>query len=284
MELLRDAAVEHSHGTIVPHSIECDIAGRGYVYLSFSVSSLRDTQQNTPIGTVLVVEDRTELERQKAKVSEIRRIFGRYVHPTVVKRLIEDPTAINLGGETKEISVISADIRGYTSMSERMSSSEVMTILNNYLDIMVKEIWDEGGTITGFWGDELLAIFNAPLGQEDHALRAVRAAWKMRQAVLGYQRTQPHDVRVTFGFGVNTDEAMVGNIGSRERIQNYTAIGDAVNVAARLQKKAQDNDIWLNHTTFTRVRQYARVVKLPPVEVKNKAQPLDVWCLTGLLS
>lgn len=284
VELLRDAGVEHNHGTIVPYSIECDIPNRGHVYLSFSASSLRDTQHNTPIGTVLVVEDRTELERQKAKVNEIRRIFGRFVHPNVVKRLIEDPMALNLGGETKEISVISADLRSFTSMSERMSSQEVMTILNNYLDRMVEEIWNEGGTITGFWGDELLAIFNAPLGQEDHALRAVRAAWKMRQAVLEYQRTQSHDFPVAFGFGVNTGEAMVGNIGSRERIQNYTAIGDAVNIAARLQKKAQDNDIWLNHTTFTRVRQYVRVVKLPPIEVKNKAQPLDVWCLTGWIA
>ncbi len=284
VELLQNATVEHSHGTIVPYSVECDIAERGHVYLSFSVSSLRDTQQNTPIGTVLVVEDRTELERQKAKVSEIRRIFGRFVHPNVVQRLIEDPMALNLGGETKEISVISADVRSFTSMSEQMSSQEVMTILNNYLDRMVKEIWDEGGTITGFWGDELLAIFNAPLRQEDHALRAVRAAWKMRQAVLEYQRTQPLDIPFSFGFGVNTGEAMVGNIGSRERIQNYTAIGDAVNVAARLQKKAQDNDIWLNHTTFTSVRQYVRVVKLPPIGVKNKAQPLDVWRLTGWIS
>ena len=83
---------------------------------------------------------------------------------------------------------------------------------------------------------------------------------------------------------MNTGLATVGNVGSQNRIQNYTAIGDAVNIAARLQKKAQDNNIWLNHTTFTRVRQYARVVKLPPIEVKNKAQPLDVWCLTGWLS
>ena len=284
VEFLSNATVEQGHDTIVPRPIECDIEGRGHVHLSFAVSSLRDTQQNTPIGTVLVVEDRTELERQRAKVGEIRRIFGRFVHPNVVSRLIEDPMALNLGGETKEISVISADVRSFTSMSERMSSQEVMTILNNYLDRMVKEIWDEGGTITGFWGDELLAIFNAPLGQEDHALRAVRAAWKMRQAVLDYQRSQPLAIPMTFGFGVNTGEAMVGNIGSKERIQNYTAIGDAVNIAARLQKKAEDNNIWLNHTTFTLVRQYVRVVKLPPLEVKNKAQPLDVWCLTGWVS
>jgi class 3 adenylate cyclase/PAS domain-containing protein len=284
VEMLSNATVEQTQDTIVPRPIECDIAGRGHVYLSISVSSLRDTQQNSPIGTVLVVEDRTELERQRAKVSEIRNIFGRFVHPNVVSRLIEDPMALNLGGEIKEISVISADVRGFTSMSERMSSQEVMTVLNNYLDRMVKEIWDEGGTITGFWGDELLAIFNAPLQQEDHALRAVRAVWKMRQAVLDYQRMQPNGIPISFGFGVNTGEAMVGNIGSRERIQNYTAIGDAVNVAARLQKKAEDNNIWLNHTTFTRVRQLVRVEKLPPVGVKNKAQPLDVWCLTGWVS
>ena len=125
------------------------------------------------------------------------------------------------------------------------------------------------------------AIFNAPLSQEDHALRAVRAAWKIRLAVLEHQRTQPQDIPVAFGFGVNTGEAMVGNIGSRERMQNYTAIGDVVNVSARLESNASDNNILLNHSTFTRVRQHIRVTKLPPLTVKNKTEPLDVWCLVG---
>jgi adenylate cyclase len=126
-----------------------------------------------------------------------------------------------------------------------------------------------------------MAIFNAPLTQEDHALRAVRAAWKMRLEVLEYQRMQPQDIPLAFGFGVNTGEAMVGNIGSKERIQNYTAIGDTVNVASRIQSAATDNDIFLHHSTFTRVRQAARVTKLPPLTVKNKTEPLDVWCLVG---
>jgi adenylate cyclase len=280
IELLQNTHVQHSHGTIVPDAVECEIPGRGRVNLTLYISSLRDAQ-NAPIGMALVIDDRTDLKRAEAKAKDIRRIFGRFVHPNVVHQLIENPNALNLGGETKEISVISADIRGFTSLSERTSSKEVMNLLNTYLEILVKEIWDEEGTVTGFWGDALMAIFNAPLPQEDYVLRAVRAAWKMRMAVLEYQRTQPQDSLFSFGFGVNTGEAMVGNIGSRDRIQNYTAIGDVVNVAARLQGEAKDNNILLNHSTFTRVRQHVRVTKLPPLFVKNKTEPLDVWCLVG---
>src|SRR5207302_3840062 len=122
---------------------------------------------------------------------------------------------------------------------------------------------------------------NGPLPQADHGLRARRAPWRMRRSIVDYDRTQPRDSQYSFGIGVNTGEAMVGNIGSRERIQNYTAIGDVVNVAARLQQEAKDNNIMLNHATFTRVRQHVRVTKLPPLTVKNKAEPLDVWCLVG---
>ena len=282
IELLQNAHVQHQHGTIVPNAIDCEIPGRGKVNLTLHVSALRDAE-NTPIGMALVIDDRTELKRAEAKAKDFSRIFGRYVHPNVVQQLIENPNALNLGGEIKEISVISADFRGFTSLSERKSSKEVMNVLNTYLEILVKEIWDEGGTVTEFGGDTLMAIFNAPLPQEDHVLRAVRAAWRMRLAILEYQRTQPQETLFSFGIGVNTGEAMVGNIGSRDRIQNYTAIGDVVNVAARLQAEAKDNNIVLNHSTFIRVRQHVRVTKLPPLAMKNKAEPLDVWCLVGWL-
>ncbi len=281
IELLQNAGIQHIHGTIVPDTVECEITGRGKVNLTFYVSSLRESPQTAPIGMALVIDDRTELKRAEAKAKDIRRIFGRFVHPNVVQQLIENPNALNLGGETKEISVIAADFRGFTSLSEHKTSKEVMTLLNTYLEIMVKEIWDEEGTVTGFWGDALMAIFNAPLPQNDHVMRAVRAAWKMRMAILEYQRTKPQDSLYSFGIGVNTGEAMVGNIGSRDRIQNYTAIGDVVNVAARLQQEAKDNNIMLNHSTFARVRQHVRVTKLPPLKVKNKTEPLDVWCLIG---
>lgn len=284
IEILQLAMLQHAHGTIVPSSKDCDIPGRGLVNMTIYATSLRDAQnQNAHIGMAVVLDDRTALKRSEAEIRNIRRIFGRYVHPNVVQQLIEDPKALNLGGEIKEISVISADIRGFTSLSERMASRAVMNLLNTYFEIMVKEIWDEEGTVTGFWGDALMAIFNAPLKQEDHVLRAVRAAWKMRMAVLAYQQSQPQDSLISFGIGVNTGEAMVGNIGSQERMQNYTAIGDVVNVASRLQAKASDNNILLNHSTFTRVRRHVEVEKLPTLYVKNKTEPLDVWRLKKLL-
>ena len=279
---LQMAQLAHDHGTIVPYSIDCEISGRGTVNLNIYVSSLRDNQQD-PIGMAVVVDDRTELKRSEAEVKQIRRIFGRYVHPNVVKQLIEDPKALNLGGETKEITVIFADIRGYTSLSEKTSPEDVMHMLNSYLEIMVKEIWEEEGTLTSFIGDALMAIFNAPLPQEDHALRAVRAAWKMRLAVQDYQRKHPQENPISFGFGVNTGQGVVGNLGSKNYIQNYTAIGDVVNVASRLQSNASNNDILLNHSTFTRVRKHVNVSKMPSFTVKNRTEPLDVWLLKGMV-
>jgi len=282
VELLYNADTHHEHGTTVPNSVDCEIPGReGLINLNLYVTSLRDTE-GAHIGMALVIDDRTDLKRSEARVKQIRRIFEQYVHPNVVQQLIRDPMALNLGGETREISVVFADIRGYTRLSESIAPEKVMNLLNNYLEIMVKEVWDEEGTLTAFMGDALMAIFNAPLSQEDHAIRAIRAAWKMRMAVLNYQRSQPQGLPISFGFGVNTDQATIGNIGSQGRIQNYTAIGDAVNVAARLQSNASDNNILLNHSTLQKVRPYVRVAQMAPLYVKNKSAPLDVWCLMGM--
>jgi adenylate cyclase len=282
IELLRNADKEHAHETLVPRSIDCEIAGRGLVNLTVYVSSLRNPQ-GEDIGTALVIDDRTEIKRLEAQARRIRRIFERYVHPTVVERLIKDPTALNLGGETKEISVVFADIRGYTRLSESMIPEEVMNLINRYLNIMCEAIWEEEGTLTAFQGDALMAIFNAPLSQRDHALRAVRAAWKMRVAVLDYQRSQPDALRIAFGFGVNTGLATVGNVGSAERMQNYTALGDAVNVASRLQSNVSDNNILINEPTFIQVYRHVQVGQPFQLHVKNKAAPLTVRYLIGML-
>ena len=204
------------------------------------------------------------------------------MHPSVVNQLIADPQALNLGGETREITVLFADIRGSTRLGEITPPEQMMNLLNGYWEKMVEAIWNQGGTITAFLGDGLMAIFNAPLAQEDHALRAVRAALGMREGVLAYQRNIPPQLHVAFGFGINTGQAVVGNLGSG-RMQNYTAIGDTVNVAERIQGKASDNDILLNHTTFIQVRQHVRVEKLAPLYVKNKTEPLNVFRLIGLL-
>ncbi|MDQ2885977.1 MAG: GAF domain-containing protein, partial [Chloroflexota bacterium] len=262
VNLLRNAPQQHmqpENSTLATNSVDCQIPGRpGDVSLNCYVSSLRDSQ-GKDIGMALVIDDRTELKRSLAQARRIRSIFERYVHPNVVQELIRDPQALNLGGETKEISVVFADIRGYTSLSERMAPADVMNLINRYLQLMCEAIWEEEGTITAFQGDALMAIFNAPLQQQNHALRAIRSAWKMRSALEAYQRSQPQEAIVRYGIGVNTGQATVGNIGSQDRLQNYTAIGDVVNVASRLQNGATDNNIYLNESTYIQVYRYVKV-------------------------
>ncbi|MBE3561202.1 MAG: GAF domain-containing protein [Ktedonobacteraceae bacterium] len=281
IELLRMAPVQHAHGTIVNQAFSGEIPGRGQVNLSFYISALRDLD-GAPIGIALVVDDRTELKRAEARAREVRRIFERFVHPSVVQQLIQNPAALNLGGETKEISVVFADIRGYTRLSEHLAPEEVMNLINRYLAIMCEAIWEEEGTLTAFQGDALMAIFNAPLPQSSHALRAVRADWKMRMAVLEYQRSRPQEMPVSFGFGVNTGLATVGNVGSQGHLQNYTAIGDAVNVASRLQNSVSDNNVLLNDTTYMQVQQWVQAGKPFQLSVKNRAMPLTVRYLFGI--
>jgi adenylate cyclase len=282
--ILQRAHSEHEHGTVVNQAVECQITGREQgkpVSLNFYVSSLRDTE-GEHIGMALVIDDRTEIRRSEARVKEIRRLFERYVHPNVVQQLIQNPLALNLGGETKEISVVFADIRGYTSLSENMQPEDVMNLINRYLKLMCEAIWEEEGTITSFLGDAVMAIFNAPLPQKSHALHAVRAAWKMSKAVKEYQRAHPQETAVAYGIGVNTGLATVGNIGAQERMQNYTAIGDVVNVASRIQNSATENKILLNESTYIQVYRYVQTLQPFPLPVKNKAVPLIVRYLTGL--
>jgi adenylate cyclase len=279
--LLDSAPRQHIHGTIVNRAVDCVIPGRGQVNLTLYVTALRDTQ-NEHIGMALVVDDRTELKRSEAKAKEIRKIFERYVHPNVVHQLMQDPMALNLGGETKEISVLFADIRGYTSLSEHLAPEEVMHLINRYLKIMCEAIWEEEGTLTAFQGDALMAIFNAPLEQKQHALHAVRAAWKMRQAVQKYQQDHRQEWQISYGIGVNTGLATVGNLGSQNRLQNYTAIGDVVNVASRLQSNVQDNNILINDPTYMQVYRHVQLGQAFQLSVKNKSAPLTVRYLLGI--
>jgi hypothetical protein len=121
--------IEH---TSLPRSVDCSLPGRGGVNLDFLLSSLRDSQ-GTSIGLVLVVIDRTELKRAQAQASTIRRVFERYVHPNVVQQLIKDPRTLHLDGQTREVSVLFADIRGYTHLHESIAPEDMMQIINHYL-------------------------------------------------------------------------------------------------------------------------------------------------------
>jgi len=273
--------------TIVNGEVDCELPDRGKVTLSVNISPLRN-EHNEEAGMVLAVEDLTDLRTWRDAATNIKRIFQRYVDPSVVDELMSNPKAVELGGQTKEVSILFADIRGYTALSDGRRPEEVVEMLNDYLQLLTKAIWREQGTLTMFVGDAIMAIFNAPLPQEDHAVRAVRAALAMRKAIEERQSQQnplfpevKYGVKVHYGIGVNTGIATIGNIGSREHLQNYTAIGDAVNIAARLQSNSADNEIIIHHTTYEQVRKYFDCLPLEPLKVKNKKELLTVYKVRG---
>lgn len=277
-----------ARATTLGYELRRHLAGRGEVSLRLNVTPLRaeatqDDTMPTPLGAALTLEDLTELRNSQRQAREIQQIFGRYVHPAVVRQLLADPSAAHLGGETREISVVFADIRNFSAIATQLAPDAVVSVLNHYLDLLTRAIWDEEGTLTMYIGDALMAIFNAPLPQPDHAARAIRAAWAMRQA-LEEENAHTGDLRTRaqYGIGVHTGLALVGNIGAPGRMQNYTAIGDAVNIASRLQTSASANQILVSAETCAACGASAITHPLDPLTVKGHTQPLPVFQLDGL--
>jgi adenylate cyclase len=168
----------------------------------------------------------------------VREIFGRYVAPEVVRRLAEDPAALRLGGDRVRVTVLFTDVRGFTSLVERLPAETTIELLNDYLEAMAEVVFRNGGTLDKFIGDAVMAFWGAPLPDAHHARRAVTAAMEMKEAAERIDRDwaerglgQPFAI----GVGVATGEAVVGNVGSLARKLDYTAIGDTVNLASRLE-------------------------------------------------
>ncbi len=258
--------------------VRATVAGRGGpLTLSVGWSALIDSEQRR-LGTAIVIDDLTDLQQAQ----HAAQIFRRYVHPDVVDLVTQNPNAAELGGQTREISVVFADIRNFTKLGENMAPADLVVLLNDYLALLTEAIFQVGGTVTMFQGDAVMAIFNAPSDQPDHAARAVRAAWAMRRAIEDYrQRTGNRPVE--FGIGVNTGMALVGNIGARDRLQNYTAIGDAVNCAKRIQEQSKANQVLLSAITHERVAPLVMAHRAGDVQAKGKSQPIRVWELSGIV-
>ncbi len=212
--------------------------------------------------------------------------FGRFVsaevRDAIVNMALQDPDSIRPGGRQMDISVLFADIRGFTTMSENLPPPEVVEILNLYLDSMEEQVFRHGGTLDKYTGDGMMVLFGAPLEQPDHAARAVQAALAMQQAAAEVSR-QRGDVQweVAYGIGITTGPAVVGHIGSKRRL-DYTAIGDTVNLAARIEGKAPPGTILINRATCEAVKDIAVVEELGPVTVKGKAKPIVVYRVLGL--
>ncbi len=271
-------ATAHDSEVLQTTMVHGPIAGQGRALtLSVGWAALCDPERRR-LGTVLVLDDLTEMEHARKEAQ----IFRRYVHPDVVDRLTRHPEGTALGGEQREISVVFADLHGFTSLGEQLGPEALMNLLNDYLSIAIEAIWAHEGTITMFEGDAIMAIFNAPLDQPDHPWQAVQAAWAISRGIAQYNEATRNVQKVRCGIGVHTGLALVGNIGAAGRLQNYTAIGDTVNTAKRVEEAADKSEILLSEATYQRVAQSVRAVRAQEVQGKGKSHVMRLWELQGL--
>jgi class 3 adenylate cyclase len=207
---------------------------------------------------------------------QLEGLFRSYMSPDVATTLLADPGQAELGGRLVETTVLFADLTGFTPYSERSAPEEVVDLLNECLRAAVPVVLSEGGTIDKFMGDALMALFNAPAPQPDHVVRAARAALGLQRAVeaeLEGRADVPH-----FRVGVHTGRAVVGNVGT-EDVRNFTAIGDAVNLASRLQEHAAAGEVVVSAPVRDRLGARATVRPLGAVTIKGKDQPVEAYVL-----
>jgi len=254
---------------------------RGDIILRLSCAPLRDAHLGTK-GATLVFEDLTERRKLEAERERIRQTFGRVVAPRVRDRLLADPGNLRLDGTKQLVTTLFADINGFTAYSEKHPPETVFKVLNTYLSLAAQVILEEEGTLDKFMGDAVLAIWNSPDQQKDHAMRAVRAALRIMDRAMEAHKLFPDaDQHMIFRIGISTGAAMVGNVGTSE-LFNYTAIGDAVNLAQRLQSAAQPYQILLYKGTYQIVADQVIATPLQPLIVKGRLQPAEVYELKGL--
>lgn len=254
--------------------------GRGWVLPVVDVSFAM-------IGTYLGVVLRKYVSEEREK-RHVKTAFGHYLAPQVLEDVLKSPDKLRLGGERKHMTVLFSDIEGFTSLSEKMAPEEISAVLNEYFGRMLECIKATGGTLDKFIGDAVMAEWNAPLPQDDHAARACETALLMMRDLEALRKKWPAEGKplLRARIGINTGEMVVGNLGSKE-IFEYTVIGAAVNTSARLEPLNKDfgTSIIVSESTRNEAenRWPGRFVfrRLARVELKGRAVPLDVYELAG---
>jgi adenylate cyclase len=262
-------AVRNTDRPVVGLEISHALPERGLVDWRLNLSPLKDANQTTQ-GVAIVLDDLTERKHLEAQ----RRLFERMVSPAVIEQL--DPNSLQLGGKRMDLTVLFADIRGFTSFSETVSPEQLVAVLNRYLAAMAEAVLSQEGTIDKFLGDAIMAWFNAPIPQPDHTLRAVKASLAMRQAVEGLYQELPSDFHLAFGVGIHYGDAVLGLIGTDQRLE-YTAISDSVNTAKRIQENSARNQILISKEAYQRVKGSVKAQHYAPMMVKGKSQPVEVY-------
>ncbi len=227
---------------------------------------------------------RSETERRA-----VRKAFSHYISPTLMEELASDPDKLKLGGEVREISVMFTDIRNFTTISETMDPAELIKMMNDFLTPMTSCVLNNRGTIDKYMGDAMMAFWNAPLDDPDHALHACTAALQMLaelKALNEIMRARAEETKKPFkelkaGIGIHTGRASVGNMGSKQRFA-YSALGDTVNLASRLeaQTKGYGISVMISEEVRKQVPTFA-ALEIDLLTVKGRKEPERVYVLLG---
>lgn len=216
-------------------------------------------------------------EKQK---KQIKNIFGQYVSPTVIEQILQDPENISLGGEQKELTAYFTDLAGFSAVSEQLSAQELVALLNEYLSAMTDVLLAHEGTLDKYDGDAIKAFFGAPIYFPDHALRACLVCIEMQERLRELNKLWESQGRPTMGMrvGVNTGQMVVGNLGSRERM-NYGMNGDSVNLAARLEgvNKLYGTESIISESTYLQAKDHLEVRELDLVKVVGRKTPVRIY-------
>jgi class 3 adenylate cyclase len=206
----------------------------------------------------------------------------RSVSAPVAQRIMEDPERyLRPGGERRTVTVLFADLRGYSTLAEGMPPQEVMTVLNAYLGRIIDVIYRHGGTVNQLLGDGVMSLFGAPISYGDDALRAVTAALEMQSETMNLEPPGLPGLRLAMGIGITTGEAVVGHIGSERRV-DYTAVGAVTNLAARLQAHAGPGQILITRSTCELVRDRVLVSDVGTASVRGHAEWIQAYSVLGL--
>jgi adenylate cyclase len=209
----------------------------------------------------------------------------RYMTQELAEQLMENPDAMKMGGDRKQVSVLFSDIRGYTTLTEGMKAEEVVEMLNDYFERMVETVFKHKGTLDKYIGDAIMAVYGSPLSLPDHEWMAVQTAIEMRARLAEFnaERVAQQKNAIKIGIGVNSDEVITGNIGSTKRVE-FTAIGDGVNLGSRLEgtTKYYGTDIIISEYTYRPCADRIWARQLDYIKVKGKTKPVGIYELVGL--
>jgi adenylate cyclase len=220
--------------------------------------------------------------RKIEKEALTRERFQRLLSPAIAELVVSGEVAVEKGGQARETSVFFSDIRGFTAMSETRTAQEIVDMLNEYFEQMVEIIFKYEGTLDKFVGDEIMALFGAPVAHPDDAYRAVKVAVEQLRVLEQWNkvRVAEGEAAIHIGIGINSGPVVAGYLGSSKALE-YTVIGDVVNTASRLCSVAKAGEVIISRNTYDLVKEYFDAQELSPTQVKGKAQALQVYKVLG---